>query len=169
MIVTETEQKQQISVAYVHAVASRAGFTCEREESDYDSVDVRIGAIGKLDGNSFCESPSIHFQLKATATDCRKQDHLAFPISLKNYNDLRKQTLNPRYLVVLLLPPDPALWLEQNEERMISRSCSYYVSLAAREPVPNRDNVTIHLPRNNQLTVLSLTALLSQASLKGRK
>lgn len=161
---TESEQKQQLSVAFVHAVSSRSGFTCEREGSDYDSVDVRIGAIGKIDGQSFFESPSIHFQLKATVTDCRKEKHLHFPISIKNYNDLRKRTLNPRYLVVLLLPRDSSLWLEQNEERMISRACAYYLSLAGREAVTNSDSVTIHLPRSNQLTVESLTSLLAGAS-----
>jgi hypothetical protein len=41
---TENEQKQQFSIAYVHAVAARAGFTCQATLVDDDSVDVVIGA-----------------------------------------------------------------------------------------------------------------------------
>ena len=38
----ENEQKQQLSVAYVHAVAARAGYACQVFNLDDDSIDVQI-------------------------------------------------------------------------------------------------------------------------------
>ena len=42
----ENEQKQQLSIAYLHAVASAAGFACQSPGVDDDSVDRTIVARG---------------------------------------------------------------------------------------------------------------------------
>src|SRR5271157_5867980 len=47
-LVRGNEQKQQLSVAYVHAVAARAGYTCQVQTIDVDSVDLIISASGKV-------------------------------------------------------------------------------------------------------------------------
>ncbi len=122
---TENEQKQQLSVAYVHAVAARAGYACQVMNVDDDGIDVQIAARGVIHHRAVLRSPRLDIQLKATAHPSLKQDHLAFPLPLKNYNDLRDEVLVPRLLVVLLLPEDEQQWIEQTEDRMISRSCAY--------------------------------------------
>ena len=121
---TENEQKQQLSVAYVHAVAARAGYACQVIKLDDDSIDVQLAARGRVHHKAVLRSPKLDIQLKATAQHALKQDHLAFPLPLKNYNDLRGSVV-PRLLVVLLLPEEDRLWLEQTEDQMISRSCAY--------------------------------------------
>ena len=45
---TENEQKQQLSVAYIHAVAARAGYACQVISVDDDSVDVQLAARGRI-------------------------------------------------------------------------------------------------------------------------
>ncbi len=40
---------------------------------------------------------------------------MSFPLGLKNYHELRATTLIPRLLVVLVLPKNPAEWLETSE------------------------------------------------------
>jgi hypothetical protein len=65
--VTENEQKQQLSVAYVHAVAARAGYTCQVQTVDDDSVAVQVGAKGYVHEQSLICSPRIEIQLKATS------------------------------------------------------------------------------------------------------
>src|SRR5438552_8976744 len=116
---TENEQKQQLSVAYVHEVASRAGYACQVVLVDHDSVDVELAARGRVHQQSVLMSPKLQVQLKATSQDVLKADHVAFPLSRKNYDELRVATMCPRLLVVLLLPANPEEWLEQTEERMI--------------------------------------------------
>jgi Domain of unknown function (DUF4365) len=167
---TENEQKQQFSIAYVSAIVARAGYKCQVDLVDDDSVDLRIGATGKIRDTSFFHSPSVEIQLKATSQTRILQDtHIAFPLPKKNYEDLRKRSALPRYLVVLLVPSDIALWIEQDEERMISRGCAYYISLKGMEASENKRNLTIRLPRTNQFTVECLESIMYQASLRRGK
>ena len=161
---SESEQKQQLSVAYVHAVAARAGFACQVINIDDDSIDVQIAAKGIVHRKSILRSPRIDVQLKATAQPVLKDDHLAFALPIKNYNELREDVLVPRILVVFLLPENDGLWLEQTENEMISRSCAYWSSVLGQPTTTNRASVTVHLPRLQQFTVASLRSLMEKIS-----
>ena len=163
---TDNEQKQQLSIAYVHAVAARAEFSCERPSVDDDSVDVVIGASGSVHDKALILSPRIELQLKATAQDELNNGHLAFPLPIKNYDDLRGDTLVPRLLVVLQLPEDSNRWLEQTEEQMISRRCAFWLSLCGKPETTNTKTVTVHLPRKNTFTVEALRSLMERVAQK---
>ena len=128
----ENEQKQQLSIAYLHAVASAAGFACQATGVDNDSVDRTLVARGWLHDKAVLRSPKIDVQLKSLARDPLKEDEAAlnFRLNRKNYDELRHRAQVPRLLVVLLLPRQPEQWVEQNDEQMISRYAAYYVSLA---------------------------------------
>ena len=58
--------KEELSLAYVHAVATRAGFSVEWIKKDRDSIDLKIMARGRLDDNATLYSPELSVQLKAT-------------------------------------------------------------------------------------------------------
>ncbi len=161
---TENEQKQQLSVAYVHAVAARAGYACQFQVVDNNSVDVQLAARGMVHSKAVVRSPKIDIQLKATSLHTLATDRFAFPLPLKNYNDLREESLVPRLLVVLLLPKDDKQWLEQTENEMISRHCAYWKSLLGQPETPNTTSVTVHMLRNQQFSVDSLRAMMEKIS-----
>jgi hypothetical protein len=94
--VTENEQKQQLSVAYVHAVAARAGYACQAKIVDEDSVDVVIAATGYVHDQAVLRSPWLGIQLKATSTLRPGAKYLTFPLKRKNYLDLRERNHIPR-------------------------------------------------------------------------
>lgn len=87
-----------------------------------------------------------------------------FSLPVKNYNDLRGETLVPRALVVLHLPADSRNWLEQTEDELISRRCAYWVSLQGLPDPDNRQNVTVWLPRKNLFSVENLQAIMERLS-----
>ena len=58
-LLTEPDQKEGLSLVYVKAVATRAGFLTSVPEPDRDSVDLRIQAGGP-------RRPGLELQLKAT-------------------------------------------------------------------------------------------------------
>jgi hypothetical protein len=161
---TENEQKQQLSVAYVHAVAASAGFACQATIVDDDSVDVTIAAKGRVHEQSVLLSPRLEVQLKASSQDILRDDHVAFPLPVKNYEELRCDTMVPRLLVVFVLPDEPRDWLEQSEDQMITRRCAYWRSLLGSPDTKNKETVTVHLPRTNCLTVESLRSMMEAAS-----
>jgi Domain of unknown function (DUF4365) len=104
IVLFENDIKEELSYAYLHAIASRAGFGVERITKDRDSVDVEIRARGKLCDGSILKSTQVDVQLKCTSQDAGDGDKYPFVLSRKNYDDLRGERSSPRILVVLFLP-----------------------------------------------------------------
>ena len=80
-VILGCRQKQQFSIAYVHAVTAPAGFACQATLVDDDSVDVTIAARGYVHAESLIRSPRIEVQLKATAQEDMLRDQIvAYPL-----------------------------------------------------------------------------------------
>lgn len=155
-----TNQKEQFSIAYVHAVASRAGFKLVRCDVDDDSIDVQIAADRKF--GTIRRAPQIALQAKCTETDNGKGAHIAYSLKLKNYDDLRDENVHiPRILVVVCVPRDLATWLDQSSEQMIMRNCGYWSSLRGY-PESTNDSKVVHVPRGQMFTVRALTEMLTR-------
>jgi hypothetical protein len=163
---TDNEQKQQLSVAYVHAVAARAGYSCQVQNVDLDSVDLIISGTARIHELSVIRSPRLAVQIKASSSLELQVGHLMFPLPIKNYEDLRAETLIPALLVVLLLPKNTTQWLEITQECMISRRCAYWISLSGMPESQNRRTVSVRLPRSQQFTVDQLQSLMRRISRK---
>ena len=153
-------QKSRFSLSYIEAVASRAGFQVEEVKVDRDSVD------GTLKGD-FGRRPRIEFQAKSTARDVVRNSHIHFPLSVKNYDDLRLEAINPRILIVLILPKDIEDWVNQSEEELCLRHCSYWRSLRGEPPTSNQDSITVHLPLGNVFDSPQLLDMMQRAERTG--
>ena len=86
-----SHQKERFSIAYVRALAAQAACYCDEPEVDDDSVDLRVYA--KLDCGVETNRPEMALQLKCTATPDFREDGLHFDLPVKNYNDLRANSL----------------------------------------------------------------------------
>jgi hypothetical protein len=110
-------------------------------------------------------SPRLELQLKCTSQDVLREDGVHFPLSIKNYDDLRADdVLVPRILVVVTVPHSLTDWLVHSEEQLLIRRRGYYLSLRGLPAVENQETVTVTLPRRNRLTVEALTALMNSIS-----
>lgn len=152
------QRKEQFSIAYLHAIASVAGYRTLEPNVDDDSIDWCVKARG-LHGRR--RSPQVDLQLKCTERIASRNGSFAFPLSIKNYNDLRGDDVHvPRILVVVFVPDTLDLWLEQSEERLLMKHCAYWVSLRDAPETANTTSVTIGLPRANQFTVEALRSMM---------
>lgn len=156
------DQKEHLSLAYIRAVAARAGFHVQRPEIDKTSVD---GEINCDDG--VC--PKIAFQAKATSRDILEAEWVVIDLPIKNYNDLRKTTAVPRFLIVLVLDVDDTQWLSQSEDDLTMRRCAYWTTLQGEPEAPNKTSIRIRLPRKNVFDVTALQDLMRKVeeSLRG--
>ena len=94
-MLTVPDQKEQLSLAYVNALAACAGFATSDPKPDRDSVDLRVMAGGRF-------RPALDLQLKATTTLAEPRSGvLRFRLPVKNYNDLCVETQTPRLLYCL--------------------------------------------------------------------
>ncbi len=165
MPLPENDRKEELSYAYLHTLAARAGFSCDRPTKDRQSMDVVVHSEGPVSNNYIFQQAQIGFQLKATACEPPTGTTIPFPLPINNYNDLRRLQLIPRILVVFLMPINVNQWLDhQVEEYLSSRRCAYFLNLFGQNAVENTANKTVYVPRANVLTVDSLTNLMDLAS-----
>lgn len=73
----------------------------------------------------------------------------------------------PRILVVVLVPENLEDWLQQSESEICMRNCAYWVSLRGQPERQNTTNITVELPRSNQLTVEALKSIMQRLSQGG--
>jgi hypothetical protein len=96
-------------------------------------------------------------QLKCSGRDLLGEEGIRFPLSIKNYDDLRTEDLLvPRILVVVLVPHQISDWLRHSEEEMALRHCGYWTSLRGLQPTQNVETVTLSVPRSQRFTPESL-------------
>jgi hypothetical protein len=150
------DRKSRFSLGYITAVAAHAGYQVLGTRIDKDSVDgVLMGEEGRR--------PRVEFQAKATARDVLRVDHLAFPLPIKNYDDLRADVITPRLLVVVVLSDGEGDWLAHSEEELRLRRCGYWLSLAGQAEVPNTSSVTVRVPRTQVFDTEQLRAVMQRA------
>jgi len=155
---TLDDQKEQFSFAYVRAVAATAQIVVNEPTVDDDSVDLTFQQKGRA---GQVRSPRLDVQVKCTESAAVHPDHIAYPLKLKNYDELRPTDLMvPRLLIVVTVSTDLIDWLNHSEVELALRKCGYWVSLRGLPATTNTTNVTVHLPRLNQFTVAGLTNIM---------
>jgi hypothetical protein len=164
-VLTENDIKEELSYAYVHAVSSRAGFSCENVRRDRDSIDLHVRARGRLDPSSTRTSPQLALQLKAHVRDPLPEHGFDFRLTRKNYDDLRApKPMVPRILVVFIMPNDPASWLSLSEAELLLRGCAYWCSLLGLPDSQHEKYQEVRIERKNVFHGESLHALMLKAS-----
>jgi hypothetical protein len=149
-------RKERFSLAYIAAVAAKAGFDLTEPKVDVDSVDgTLIAHAGRR--------PRIDFQAKATARDVLDDEMLRYPLTIKNYDDLRADVIIPRLLIVVVLPQAQEDWLSHSEDALVLRHCGYWHSLAGAPETDNQTSVTVAIPRIQCFDPDALQDLMQQA------
>ena len=156
-LLSENDVESALSIAYVQAIAAQAGYTCgEPPGPDRDSVDIQIAAGGQM-------RPKLDLQLKASIRLSGDGNAFAYPLKVKNYDDLRVSTQTPRLLVVLDLPKRMDQWLVVTVKQLVIRRSAYWVSLSGMQESPNATSVTISIPKMNIFDVPALNRLMAQS------
>jgi hypothetical protein len=167
-VLTSQNIEAELSYAYLHAVASRAGIICERSGTHTDDagVDAVLRVKGPLADDSLLTSFTVDVELKATiAQPVGQEGRYAFPLKMKNYDELRSvATIAPHLLVVLFLPGNPAEWLTHSQECLVARRCAYWLSLRGAPASENEISQTVYIPTANDLSVEALRGLMTRFS-----
>lgn len=153
--------KAEFSHAYVRAVAHAAGFFAQEANRifDGDGVDLTLMASSP---EGTIRSPRLDIQLKATASPITL-DPFPFDLNVKNYDDLRAESLQvPRILVVVVVPEDAASWVSATEDYLVLRHCGYWTSLRGAPATPNTATIRVRLQRSNCFHVPQVAAIMDR-------
>lgn len=110
---SDQEIEAELSYAYLHAVASRAGVACQwcSRSFDNEGIDAQVKAVRDFGPDAKLTELTVELQLKATVKQpSEKEGRFAYYLAdIGRYNKLRARTVvPPRLLVVLFLPKEPA-------------------------------------------------------------
>ena len=156
-LLSPNDQEERLSIAYVLAIAARAGYTTSERDLDRDGVDLSIQAGGSM-------RPALELQLKATVNlGDPREGAFQFRLPSRNHNLLCMPTQTPRLLVVLDLPREEDQWVTVTRDELILRRCAYWANLSDRDETDNVDSITVPIPSQNLFDVPNLQALMEQS------
>ena len=162
-LLTNNNITAELSYAYLHAVAAQCGMGCSwgNRHDDGVGVDATLRVREDFGAGAILSSFTIDVQLKSTIQPLAFNDQkYSYPLSVKNYNELRDTNCSPlKFLVVLMLPADHNQWLEVSKDQLIARRCAYWLSLHGAPTTTNDTNQTVYIPETNILTPESLRGL----------
>ncbi|MFD8370470.1 DUF4365 domain-containing protein [Streptomyces sp. NPDC059688] len=150
---------------FIRMLATAANLDVTRKERDRVGVDCQLGYAGRRGTRRY---PAIEAQVKCTSSPDLHQDHISYPLKVKNYNQLAGSDYEmPRFLFLVLAPADPFAWSHATEDRLRLSHAAYWLCLHDQDPLPldNRSRTgtrTVHVPRANLLTVDSLHDLFAE-------
>ncbi len=161
-------RKEEFSYAYIYAVVSAAGYSCQIASRPMDIGGIDIIISGQEKEYSLYP-PRLEIQVKSTSTSVIENEFIRYPLKLKNYNELRKsKTLVPKILILILLPENPQEWVNHSEAELCLRKCGYWLSLKGKPQTRNVESVTVYLPRQQLFTVNAVKNLMEQVEARGQ-
>ena len=151
------DQEERLSMAYILAIAARAGYTTAERDLDRDGIDLSIQAGGTM-------RPALDLQLKATINLGAPRDGaFQFRLPVRNHNLLCAPTQTPRLLVVLDLPRNENQWMTVTRDELVLRRCAYWANLSGRDETDNAESITVPIPENHLFDVPTLQVLMEQS------
>jgi hypothetical protein len=155
---SESDIKERLSVAYVTAVAARAGCQVARLDIDKTGIDAMVCPIAGA-------RSQINLQLKATSSRLAAAGgNVKVALPIKNYDDLRDgSAIVPHYLVVLELPREPDQWLHVGPEELAIRGLAYYGSLVGLPAVTNTSSRIVTMPQSQRFDVPVLRRMILES------
>jgi hypothetical protein len=150
MSIKKQDIESELSYAYLHAVAAKAGFACQVSDrlSDNHGIDATVRVLEKISANSVLTDFTIDVLLKATIIELPGIDgRFSYSIKVDQYNKLRSQSAaNQKILVVYRLPVDANEWLSLSKDQLIMKKCAYWVSLRGAPEVTGQESTTVRVP-----------------------
>lgn len=162
---TNSQQKEDISMHYLGLLCARSGIDFERIHHDDDGTDVILKKRYYDTGQAY--DAEIHFQLKATSSKnqyTETDNEIRYRLKSKNYNDLCVPSIVPLYLALFILPEKEEEWISWNDEELLVHGRMYYYSIENKEQGTSNDyQVTIAVKKTNHLDEKKISMLLDNA------
>lgn len=153
--------EEYLNIAYVRAIAAKAGVVFSHSGPDY-GVDGSIRWVKKINGKYHQTSWGFDCQLKATINWQQEPKNVIYDMKVEAYNKLIAWEGDiPCLLILFCLPKEPSDWLQCSEEELILRKCCYWTKITGL-PTTNKSSIRIRIPRDQLLTPESIIELIER-------
>lgn len=168
----ETDRSEELSVAYVSAIAARAGIKADGVARKDYGTDMTFKRVRKrMSDNHLTDvnGVGVPCQIKSARHPEWKiirdkgENVISYDLRSKNYNDLVTSTSG--FLILMCLPSSIDEWLKQDEECLRLYKCCYYWLPGSDDAEISHRNTTkaIHIPLNQLFTAEFLEGIVDEA------
>ncbi|MGA9100266.1 MAG: DUF4365 domain-containing protein [Methanotrichaceae archaeon] len=164
MSLTREHTQEDLSVAYISAVAAKAGFDClPFGKHDY-GVDLQIIPIEVGDDNvRYPDGIPLLIQAKASHNFRIDENDILYDLKVRNYNILAKVRKGYPYILVLYcMPTDENDWLKVDDESTILKHNGYWKSFQGEPESNHAQSVRIAIPRDQKFTESALKSIMAK-------
>jgi hypothetical protein len=155
--------------SFIQVLAAAAGLQCSPLTPDCTGVDLDISGTREVRG----DFPCVKAQVKSWSAPRGSDGTWRYGgLTQKRFNALAGPRRVPRFLFLVIVPPDASMYADADEDFLRLSRAAYWVSLSEQEQVrdPRCDRkAPIVVPRQNLLTPKSLATLCEDADLAGRR
>jgi len=162
-----TLRQEEISYAYINAIAAAAGYsaTVKNRFMDHAGIDLSIEVPGEI---LDCLSPIIDAQVKCTSRNVMSGSYVNYSIDKRTDDRLsHSNPTKPQILIVVLVPRDILSWLYYgrclSRVSTLIRASAYWESIKGKPPIQTQ-STTIKIPLEQKLTSTSLQDLMRRAA-----
>jgi len=152
----ETWQQEQISLAYVSAVATHAGCTIAAWNVDKDGVDITLKR----------NHITVDLQMKCTysATLLSDGQTYSFSLDVPTYNKLRdSHRSSAGFLGLIVVERDLDDWLVHSHEDLLMRCSGYWARIQDLPDPGDVDSKSVHLPMSQRIDFLGIREMFDYA------
>jgi len=145
-LLPRNQRQELLSRAHILAVAACAGMSASVPSPD-SGTDPTLHDIMTVGKRHIESGYKLDIQAKSTTLAHVDGVSIRYDLEAAAYESLRLTGLGcPRLLVLLVLPDDESLWLQQDGEAMTLRRACYWMSLCGMAPTTNRRSVRLAVP-----------------------
>lgn len=159
--------KEGFSLGFVRMVAAASRCSVKSHDADYDGVDITIVSSAEY---QIHYGPQFELQVKCTSQIHRLNDeYMSWRLDDRAFTKLThpKRYLDA-YLGVLVVPPSPDGWLDQNESRLLTQSRMYWQRADKLGTIDSdATGKTVRLPRSNLFSVRQLLDIMRDIGGRG--
>lgn len=170
MSLTREHIQEELSVAYISAVAAKAGYDCQNYGKKDYGIDIQVNPITIGSDNSrYYDGTPLRIQAKATQNFGEGNDEfISFVLKARNYNILARAEKNfPIILVLYCMPNEESDWLDVRDDGITLKHCGYWYSLFGKELTKNTSSVTIKIPRSQIFSESTLNSIMTNIQERG--
>lgn len=165
MSLTRQHTQEDLSLAYISAVAAKAGYNCGRPSGHDYGIDLEIGDVAQIGQRRVDLGYRLHIQAKASHNFIISDDDkcILYDLKIAAYNMLILEDRGtPAILVLYCMPSDEDDWLSVYEEYTILKHCGYWISLRWMPASTNKETQRIEIPKGQMFTDSSLKSLMDR-------
>ena len=163
MSLTREHRQEDLSIAYISAVAAKAGYNCGPPGGHDYGIDVEIRTVETNGNRRIATGFILDIQAKASHNFELSDDGrwVIYDLNVNTYNMLVEKRHTPSILILYCMPPNEDEWVSIYEEYTTLKRCGYWVSLEGMESSTNSSSKRIKIPREQMFDELALKSIMS--------